>query len=172
MPPGLFIGGGRRREFSQLSGRKQQEFLESLIFLCQPKHSSSSNSVNQLMPIKSPGGTTGISHSTSTLGQWQAAGGQNLLMASMGCQKETSQVAAPTHPSPTRPLHYHALCRKHPHTGKTPRKRMLRRESSKTLPREEASWPTRAEDQGPKDSKGSACLLRNPGGLSNLNTVV
>ena len=65
--PGLFNGGGRGREFSQISGRKQQEFLEFLIFLCQPKHRSSNNSKSKTTYYES-WGTVGIfSHCISSL---------------------------------------------------------------------------------------------------------
>jgi hypothetical protein len=37
------MGGSGGKEFSQLSGRKQQEFLESLIFSTSPNTDSSSN---------------------------------------------------------------------------------------------------------------------------------
>lgn len=54
LPPGLFKGSSRTGECSQLSGKRQQEFLESLIFSARPNTDSSSNSVTQRIQTNSP----------------------------------------------------------------------------------------------------------------------
>lgn len=52
--PGLFKRATGAGECSKLSGRRLQEFLESLIFSARPNTDSSSNSVNQRIQTNSP----------------------------------------------------------------------------------------------------------------------
>lgn len=148
LPSGLINGRGRGRECSQLSRRKQQEFLESLIFFCQPKHRSL-NSVNQRRHAKESWGTV-------------PPCGQNLVISDLWVverkQKETSCAAAFTNTYTM--VHYTENSSKQ---GRCPQERTVRSKLGRN--------PTPGKKQvgpGQKDPQSSACLLGNSGIFSNL----